>query len=172
MRGRIAPKPMDNILNGITTASAARSALGVAPVPVPTTQGGTGATTIAGALQSLHISYTANETLTINNAQTSGHISGSTQTIEFTVWTPKLMNSVSTVTVTSLSACIRTTAGGYINGGSYRWDQYVGTDGYTVNATKVTNNAFRVTIQKSSAFTSVTNNTPLAISYNITATVT
>lgn len=236
MRGTIAPKAVDNILNGITDAGVARSTLGAArttygtggaegyirndlpnadqlflvqsqasanatqagknvwlvvrnngvnvwnatdssalwdlSVPVPTTQGGTGATTIAGALQNLHISYTANETFTINNAQTCGHISGGTQTIEFTVWTPKLMNSISTITITSLSACIRTIGGTYINGGSYRWDQYVGTSGYTVSATKVTNNAFRVTIQKSSAFTSVTNNTPLAISYNITAKVT
>ncbi len=138
-------------------------------VPLATDRGGTGATTPNAALQNLGIAYKVNDTVTVTNLQTVGYISSSTTEIGFTVYPPKFMNAISTVTLTSLQAIIRTTAGGYINNNNASFIQYVNASGYTVSAAKASNNAFRVTIKKSSAFTNVTNNTPVSIHFTYTA---
>lgn len=137
-------------------------------VPQAITIGGTGATNAPAALQNLGIAYKVNDTVTVSNIIAGGWISSATTIIGFTLYPPKLLNSVSTITLTSLKATIRTTAGGYINSVSSEVE-YVGASGYTVGATKTGNNAFRVTITKSSAYTNVTNNTPVIVHCTYTA---
>lgn len=140
-------------------------------IPQQIARGGTGATSRIAALQNLGLAFTLNETETRGNIHAAGYISNSTTEIRFTLYPGKRMDAISTITLTSLQCVIRTTAGGYINGvtAANANVQYIGAAGYTVNAYKIHENCFTVRILKDTAFTNVTNNTPVVVTCTYTA---
>lgn len=91
----------------------------------------------------------------------SGYISASTTSIFVTVITPKRLDNITSITVTSLNVQARGTSG-YINsqGG---FNEYVGVTGYTISADKSGSNAITIRLTKSSAFTNTSNNTPVCL---------
>lgn len=91
-------------------------------------------------------------------------ITASTKILYFTIITPKKLTNISSITCNSLRAEIRGISG-YLNSAS-GYNEYVGTTGYTVNCTKSSDCSITVYIQKSSAWTNVTNNTPVALIFN------
>ena len=96
-----------------------------------------------------------------------GIISSSTTTIWFTLYTDKSLKNITSIRCTKLHGAIRSSSG-YIN--SYSTNagvlNYAATSGYTVTANKVSNYAVCIVLKKSSAFTNVSNNTPVAFMCN------
>ena len=96
-----------------------------------------------------------------------GIISSSTTTIWFTLYTDKSLANITSISCTKLHGAIRSSSG-YIN--SYSTNagvmNYAATSGYTVTASKVSNYAVCIVLTKSSAFTNVSNNTPVAFMCN------
>ena len=110
--------------------------------------------------KALGLCYAANNTQSLNGIIVSGFITGSTKSIEASFVVPKSMENISTVTITALTGVIRG-ASGYVDGITSTANLLA--QGYTITASKKSNNIVRITITKSSAFTNITNNTPLAI---------
>ena len=75
----------------------------------------------------------------------------------------KRLDNITTITANNITVEARGISG-YINSKS-GYNEYVGESGYTVDVQKVTGNpyAITVTIQKSSAYTNITNNTPIVM---------
>ena len=102
------------------------------------------------------------ETLTINQVPVSGFVTSSAKIANLFVPVGKSLANISTITVTACKGGIRTSEGGYLNGGSDSSD-WLDTIGVTVTATKVNDFMINLRIQSSSSFTKVTNNTPLSL---------
>lgn len=115
---------------------------------------------------STNTAYAAGDTFSIAGSSVrfpplQGYITSSTTQVHLGVYVPKSLANISTVTVTALQGGIRTTAGGYLDGGSDS-SNWIGSS-YTVVANKVSDNFVGIMITKSSAFTNVTNNTPVTL---------
>lgn len=102
------------------------------------------------------------DTLNINQVPLSGFVTSSTKICNFNLPIPKSLANISSITVNTCKGGIRTTAGGYLNGGSDSSD-WVNTSGITVTANIVTNNLLNLRIQSTNAFTNASNNTPLSL---------
>ena len=102
------------------------------------------------------------ETFTMNGVPVSGFVTSSAKIANFLVPMGKSLADISTITVTACKGGIRTSEGGYLNGGSDSSD-WLDTIGVTVTATKVNDFMINLRIQSSSSFTKVTNNTPLSL---------
>lgn len=102
------------------------------------------------------------DTLNINQVPLSGFVTSSTKICNFNLPMPKSLANISSINVTVCKGGIRTTAGGYLNGGSDSSD-WVNTSGITVTANIVTNNLLNLRIQSTNAFTNASNNTPLSL---------
>lgn len=102
------------------------------------------------------------ETFTMNGVPVSGFVTSSAKIANLLVPVGKSLADISTITVTACKGGIRTSEGGYLNGGSDSSD-WLDTIGVTVTATKVNDFMINLRIQSSSSFTKVTNNTPLSL---------
>lgn len=111
--------------------------------------------------------YKAGDVIEIGNAGTpglyvaNGYISGGTQSLFVILVTPKRLDNITSITIDSINVEARGTSG-YLNSQS-GFVEYVGKDNYTIPAWKSSNNTITIRLQKSSAFTNVTNNTPVVL---------
>lgn len=96
---------------------------------------------------------------------TAGYITGSTQTVGFTIITPKRLDNITTITFDNLELALRGISG-YLNSQSGTVN-YKSASGYTYTAIITGKNTITINLQKSSAFTNVTNNTPVVVSGHI-----
>lgn len=96
----------------------------------------------------------------------AGIITGGSQTIHINVPVDRLMDDITSVSVTSVTGGIRPASGGYING-VLDGEEWVGKSGITITAAKSSARNVTVTITSTSAFTvggnTVTNNTPVSL---------
>lgn len=90
-----------------------------------------------------------------------GFITSGTTSLFLTIITPKRLDNISSISVNNLQVEARGISG-YLNSQS-GFIEYVGLSGYTITADKVSPNAITLRITKSSAFTNVTNNTPIEL---------
>ena len=115
----------------------------------------------------------ANVTTAINNAiyyrngegfvnydyvNITGYVTGSGKQMQYTLFTPKRLDNINSITVNKFSCIFRGIAG-YVNGNSYI--DYAATSGYTVSALKAGQNMITIVIYATNAYTSVNNNTPV-----------
>lgn len=111
--------------------------------------------------------YKVGDVIEIGNAEGSGlyvangYISVGTQSIYVTLVTPKRLDNITSITIDSINVEARGTSG-YLNSQS-GFVEYVGKSGYTITAWKSSNNTITIRLKKSSAFTNVTNNTPVVL---------
>ena len=113
--------------------------------------------------KALELNYVVNDTFSVTNCTLPGYITASTRTVYLVVTTEKSLEDISTVTVQTLTGRIRG-INGYVDGASSDADW---TSGYTVSASKYSNNQIEIRISKSSALSSATNNTPVVASMTV-----
>lgn len=102
-------------------------------------------------------------TLAYNPAMTcTGYVSGSTKVVRATLITPKRLDNITTISVNELIGELRGIQG-YVDNASANTDLKTG---YTVTAAKLDSWTIQITISKSSVFSNVTNNTPVAVGFN------
>lgn len=120
--------------------------------------------------------YKSNDILEIgdtngnNSLIMNGYISNSTKSLYFNINVPKNLENINTITCNSMNIEARGISG-YLNSTS-GYVNYATSSSYTINCTKVGNYIIRFAIHKSSAFTNVTNNTPISLSGYINLTLT
>lgn len=106
------------------------------------------------------IYYKSGDTYSETILVSSGHVTGSTATVQFSLALPKRLTNITSANITNLTARLRGISG-YLNSNSSATN-YVGLSGYTISST-LHGNIITIAITKSSAFTNTTNNTPVAI---------
>lgn len=105
--------------------------------------------------------YKSGETFSFDGAGVmNGAITGSKKSIWLTIFTPKSLANINTITVTALTGTIRSALGG-INGSASDVD-WLNQTGISIATKKTTNNMIRIIISNSTAFTNVNDNTPIA----------
>ena len=107
--------------------------------------------------------YKPGDKLSIDGTDTggapfTGYVTASTTTIRFMVPTGKSLANITTITCNVCTGGIRGISG-YVDGSRDSTDW---TSGYTITCTKATDKVVQVEVKKSSAFSGVTNNTPIA----------
>ena len=113
--------------------------------------------------RALGLLYAVNDTATIGTDTNTkginlvGVVTSSAKRVYITAYTPKSLEDIRTVTVTDMIGSVRGLSG-YLDSMAYNTNLVTT---YTVTAEKLTNNAVAITVEKSSAFTNVTNNTPV-----------
>lgn len=90
-----------------------------------------------------------------------GVITGSAMEIDLTFQVPKKMTNISNITVNNARMTLRGTQG-YVGDYGNQYYDYITDNNYTVTAQKVDDCNVKIILKKSTAFTSVTNNTPIA----------
>lgn len=103
--------------------------------------------------------YKSGDSVNLPMFTIAGLITNATKDLYFSFILPKSLANISSVSVTSFNAELRGISG-YLNSQS-GYIQYVGLSGYTITATKQNENVVEILVAKSSAFTNVTNNTPV-----------
>lgn len=115
--------------------------------------------------------YLKNDTETFNNViGLAGFISSGATKIELYVSLPKSLAGISTISCTKFYGTIRG-VNGYVNsiGSSAEWTTM---SGITLSVDKAADNMVRFTLTSSSAYTNVTNNTPIHASAIVTLSFT
>ena len=102
--------------------------------------------------------HSGNTYVNSNYISSTGYISSSQKELTFTIIVPKLLTNITSVTVNKCQ-CLLRGVGGYVNGTSNI--DYANTSGYTINTYIAAPNAVTISIIKSSAYSSSTNNTPV-----------
>ena len=109
-----------------------------------------------------NIFYKKGDVITVTQpTYLNGYITASAQDVKFDVPVPKKLDYISSISVTRLQGAIRGNKG-YINGTS-GWQVYSGDSNYTITASISNSGAVSIILHKSSAFTNIDNNTPLAV---------
>ena len=93
---------------------------------------------------------------------TGGTVTGSTKSLNFTITLPKSLKNINSVTLNSMTLLVRTTAGAYLNNAS-NGIKYGSTSGITYNVYITSENTLLIQLVSSSAYTNVTNNTPVNV---------
>lgn len=107
------------------------------------------------------IYYRNSDTLSITSyTNLNGFITSSTTSVSFSFYTPKSLANISTITVTAFKGTLRG-GSGYLDGQTSAYDWLADTS-YTLTATKMSDNMIRIVCTKTSAYTNVTNNTPVS----------
>lgn len=107
------------------------------------------------------IYYRNADTLSITSyTNLNGFITSSTKSVSFSFYTPKSLANISTITVTAFTGTIRG-GSGYLDGQTSAYD-WLADASYTLTATKMSDNMIRIVCTKTSAYTNVTNNTPVS----------
>jgi hypothetical protein len=106
--------------------------------------------------------FAIGDTFTFNvSFPLNGFITSSTTGVRLALYLPKSASQVPVVKVTECSGTLRGISG-YLNSNSSNYDFISDSTNYTVIATKVKDNLITLQINKSSAYTNVTNNTPVS----------
>lgn len=118
-------------------------------------------------IEAPEIYYSPGDTFAMSSyAPLAGNVTASSKTIYINVPVDKLLDNISSISVTSLKGGIRAVNGNYVNGVT-DGNEWVGLSGITITAEKASARMVRVTITSTSAFTSggatLTNNTPLVL---------
>lgn len=140
---------------------------------VTVAQGGTNATTAAGARTNLGLAYSAGETYASTTSASyrpmwSGAVASDSKSLILTVITDKTLENVTSIAVTTFTGWIYGVTGAIESSTTTTaW-----ATNYTVTAVKAANNAVRITIKKtdSTAFSGVTASTPISASVNTVLT--
>lgn len=98
----------------------------------------------------------------------AGLITNATKDLYFSFILPKSLANITTISVSSFNAELRGISG-YLNSSS-GYTQYVGLSGYTLTATKRNENVVEILLAKSSAFSNVSNNTPIVAKVSLILT--
>ena len=107
------------------------------------------------------IYYRNNDTLSITTyTDLNGFITSSTTSVSFSFYTPKSLANITSVSVTAFKGTIRGISG-YLDGKTSAFDWYADAS-YTITASIISDNMLRIVCTKSSAYTNVTNNTPVS----------
>lgn len=107
------------------------------------------------------IYYRNNDTLSITSyTDLNGFITSSATSVSFSFYTPKSLANISSITVTAFTGTLRGVSG-YLNSQSSA-KNWLSDTNYTITATKMSDNMIRIVCDKSSAYTNVTNNTPVS----------
>lgn len=107
------------------------------------------------------IYYRNNDTLSITTyTDLNGFITSSTTSVSFSFYTPKSLANIASVSVTAFKGTIRGISG-YLDSKSSAYD-WLADSTYTVTASIISDNMLRIVCTKSSAYTNVTNNTPVS----------
>ena len=105
--------------------------------------------------------YVAGDTLSITSyTDLNGFITSSTTSVSFSLYTPKNLANITSITVTAFTGTLRGISG-YLNNQTTA-KNWLSDSNYTITATKMSDNMIRIVCDKSSAFTNVTNNTPVS----------
>ena len=106
--------------------------------------------------------YAIGDTFTFNvSFPLNGFITSSTTGVRLALYLPKSVSQVPVVKVTECSGTLRGISG-YLNSDSSNHDFISDSTNYSVVATKVKDNLITLQINKTSAYTNVTNNTPVS----------
>ena len=106
--------------------------------------------------------YRNNDTLSITSyTNLNGFITSSTTSVSFSFYTPKSLANISSISVTAFKGTLRG-GSGYLDGKTSAYDWYADSTTYTLTASIMSDNMIRIVCTKSSAFTNVTNNTPVS----------
>ena len=101
----------------------------------------------------------------------AGQISNDGKTVGFTIHTKgQYLNNISNIAVNKCEVVMRGIKGYIGNFSSYT--EFVGKSGYSVTATKNGMNCARILITATTAFTNMTNNTPVTVSGKVKLTYT
>lgn len=105
--------------------------------------------------------YRNSDTLSITSyTNLNGFITSSTTSVSFSFYTPKSLANISTITVTAFKGTLRG-GSGYLDGQTSAYDWFADAS-YTLTASKMTDNMIRIVCTKTSAYSNVTNNTPVS----------
>lgn len=104
--------------------------------------------------------YKAGDTQSLSELTIAGYVSSSTSALMMDIYLPKKIDNISSITITSGTATIRTTNGGYLDNNSSGFD--ITKSPYSLAIYKREGNRITIRINKSSAYTNVTNNTPIS----------
>lgn len=105
--------------------------------------------------------YKSGDTLSITSyTDLNGFITSSATSVSFSLYTPKNLANITSITVTSFTGTLRGISG-YLNKQTTA-KNWLSDSNYTITATKMSDNMIRIVCDKSSAFTNVTNNTPVS----------
>lgn len=112
-----------------------------------------------------NVYYKPGDTLEYTNVEVilCGQVSNATKNLYFCLFTPKMLNNISTVTINILKANTRISGGGYLDGKSFTSGGYDYKSLYNCSATKMTDNCIWFNVGKSSAFSNTTNNIPASV---------
>lgn len=118
-------------------------------------------TSIVNAINELNDSlfYKDGDTLT-GTFQVAGYVTSGTKDLFCMIYVPKSMAKISSITISSGTFTIRTTAGNYLNGASGGINYNA--SGITTTVSKNTDNAVAILMRSTNAYTSVSNNTPVS----------
>ena len=118
--------------------------------------------------------YKANDTFEVGSSGGTtysiypGFVSASTTNVLFSITTTKRLDNINTITINSLELVLRG-GSGYLNSSS-GFTEYKGASGYTLSATIRGEREIVISVLKSSAFTNVSNNTPVIVGGHIKLT--
>lgn len=107
------------------------------------------------------IYYKSGDTFSIESwCSLAGFITGATKSVFFTITTPKSLKNITNITINNITVLMRT-GSGYINNSPT--DITKSTSGYTFSILKSSENSVSIGVNKSNAYTNVSNNTPVAV---------
>lgn len=116
----------------------------------------------ASARKALGLTYESNDTSTFTNLLGSGYITSSSKSIIIGITVGKSLENISSISVNDCVGALRTASGGYVNGTSYDTN-WLNQTGVTVTASKCDNYHINLSFASSSAYTNITNNTPVSM---------
>lgn len=111
------------------------------------------------------IAYSTNDTFTASSITIDGLITNNIKRLRLSIPVAKSMGGITGVSVTTLTGVL-IGAKGYLDSNSSNVDLL--SSAYTVTVTKSSDNIVSLTIDRSTAFTNVDNNTPIAFIGNVT----
>ena len=114
------------------------------------------------------IFYKSGDTYSAGYISLSGHVTTGTTGVAITLFLPKRLDNITSITINTLKMEARGIKG-YLNSNAGSYD-FLNDSNYTVNVTKRASNAIAIFIKKSSAFTNVDNNTPVNFTGEISLT--
>ena len=114
------------------------------------------------------IFYKSGDTYSASYISLSGHVTTGTTGVAITLFLPKRLDNITSITINTLKMEARGIKG-YLNSNAGSYD-FLNDSNYTVNVTKRALNAVSILIKKSSAFTNVDNNTPVNFTGEISLT--
>ena len=118
--------------------------------------------------------YKANDTFEVGSSGGAtysiypGFVSGSTKNLLFSITTTKRLDNINTITINNMELVLRGISG-YLNS-SAGFTEYKGASGYALSADIRGENQIVISVMKSTAWTNISNNTPVIVGGHIKLT--